>query len=59
MDADAIKRLAVAIIETEAAAVNTLAERVDDAFTQACQLMLDCTGPSSSTRPKPATVTSA
>ncbi len=44
MNADALKRLALAVIETETAAVAGLRERIDDAFVSACQAMLECTG---------------
>ena len=41
---DAIKQLAVAVIETETGAVAGLADRIDDAFVHACELMLECRG---------------
>ena len=43
-DAEAIKRLARAVFETEAAAIGALAERVDDNFVAACEHMLRCEG---------------
>ncbi len=39
-----IKSLGRAVIETEAAAVNGLATRIDDAFVDACRYMLGCDG---------------
>jgi arabinose-5-phosphate isomerase len=42
--ADQIKRLGRAVIETEANAVAALAERMDDAFVAACRHMLACDG---------------
>lgn len=44
MNTDAIKALGRAVIETEARAVFDLLERVDGAFVEACQRMLECTG---------------
>lgn len=44
MNADALKRLALAVIETETAAVAGLSERIDDSFVSACKAMLDCNG---------------
>jgi arabinose-5-phosphate isomerase len=41
---NAIRKLARAVIETEARAVNALAERIDSGFLEACRLMLDCQG---------------
>ena len=38
------KKLGLAVIETELAAVNNLKSRIDDNFTRACELMLDCEG---------------
>ena len=38
------KKLGLAVIETELAAVNTLKSRIDDNFARACELMLDCEG---------------
>lgn len=42
--AEQIKQLGRAVIETEASAVAALAERVDDAFATACGYMLACDG---------------
>ena len=39
-----LKALGLAVIHTEAQAVSNLANRVDDTFVQACQLMLQCVG---------------
>ena len=44
MNPDATKRLARAVIETQAAAVNGLLERIDDRFVDACRHMLECQG---------------
>ena len=44
MNKDAIISLARAVIETEAAAVSALMNRIDDSFCQACGMMLDCEG---------------
>ncbi|HEY5774989.1 MAG TPA: KpsF/GutQ family sugar-phosphate isomerase [Xanthomonadales bacterium] len=44
MDSIALKELARAVIKTEAAAVNSLLSRIDEAFVAACQLILDCRG---------------
>ncbi len=44
MNEAAIQALARAVIETEAAAVTALLERIDDQFVRACQYMLDCKG---------------
>ena len=44
MNPSKLKSLALAVIETEAAAVSNLVGRIDDKFTSACQLLLDCTG---------------
>ena len=44
MNPDAIKRLARAVIETQAEAVTGLLERIDDAFVEACRHMLECQG---------------
>jgi arabinose-5-phosphate isomerase len=43
-DSAEIKALGRAVIETEAAAVTALAERIDDAFVAACRYMLGCEG---------------
>ncbi len=44
MDTQAIQKLGKAVIEIEAAAVQNLLSRIDDAFVQACQAMLECHG---------------
>ncbi len=44
MNKQAIQALARAVIETEAAAINALPERVDDQFVAACAAMLACKG---------------
>lgn len=44
MDTQAIQKLGKAVIEIEAAAVQNLLSRIDDAFVQACQAMLECRG---------------
>jgi len=44
MNKDAIKALARAVIETEAAAVTRLLDRINDDFISACEMMLACRG---------------
>ena len=44
MNENAIKQLAKAVIETEAQAVSSLADRIDGAFLKACEMMLGCKG---------------
>lgn len=44
MDKDKVTSLASAVIETEADAVRHLKTRIDDAFYQACEYMLNCQG---------------
>jgi arabinose-5-phosphate isomerase len=44
MNMEGIKRLAIAVIETETGAVATLAGRIDDSFVHACELILACEG---------------
>lgn len=44
MDSNALKKLARAVISTEAAAVASLESRIDDAFVTACELVLACRG---------------
>jgi arabinose-5-phosphate isomerase len=44
MNKVAIVDLARAVIETEAAAVSALLDRIDDSFCRACEIMLGCTG---------------
>jgi arabinose-5-phosphate isomerase len=43
-DFEAIRRMALEVIEIECSAVNALADRLDEAFMQACQAMLECQG---------------
>ncbi len=43
-EADKIRSLGRAVVETETAAVAALAARVDDAFVEACRYMLACEG---------------
>ena len=44
MNSKSIQKLARAVIEIEAAAVNSLLARIDESFVQACELMLACDG---------------
>jgi arabinose-5-phosphate isomerase len=44
MDSDALKKLARAVISTEATAVSNLNSRIDESFVAACQLIIDCRG---------------
>jgi arabinose-5-phosphate isomerase len=44
MNSEAIKRLATDVIDSEARAVQALAQRIDDDFVQACQLVLSSRG---------------
>jgi len=44
MDSDALKKLARAVISTEAAAVSNLASRIDESFVAACELIIACHG---------------
>lgn len=44
MNKDKIKTLAQAVLHNEADAVKSLAQRIDDAFYHACELMLNCEG---------------
>ena len=44
MNSESIQKLAQAVIETEAAAVTSLLDRIDERFVQACELMLACEG---------------
>ena len=39
-----LKTLGLAVLDTEAAAIDALKKRVDDDFVRACQYMLDCEG---------------
>ncbi len=41
---DQLKSLGLAVIETEAQAITALAQRIDENFVQACELMLACEG---------------
>lgn len=43
-DSDALKRLAKAVIETQASAIAALVDRLDDSFVTACRHMLSCEG---------------
>ncbi len=43
-DAEALRRLGLAVITTEATAVAHLAQRIDDAFVAACRYLLACRG---------------
>jgi arabinose-5-phosphate isomerase len=44
LNADALKRSALAVIDIEARAIEVLKNRIDDAFLRACQLMFQCPG---------------
>ena len=44
MNPSELKSLALTVIETEAAAVSSLLGRIDDRFTAACRLLLNCAG---------------
>ena len=44
LNSEAIKQLAIAVIETEAQAVSALASRINDDFTKACEYILNCKG---------------
>lgn len=44
MDKNSITKLAQAVIQNEAEAVGLLAQRIDDSFFKACELMLACQG---------------
>lgn len=44
VDHEAIRQLALAVIETEAEAVSALAGRIDGQFTAACEAILSCSG---------------
>jgi arabinose-5-phosphate isomerase len=43
-ESDELRALGRAVIETEAAAVSALAERIDEGFVRACMYMLECRG---------------
>ncbi len=44
LDAEAIRRSALAVIDTEARAIGLLRDRINGSFLRACQLMFDCPG---------------
>ncbi|MEE9423053.1 MAG: KpsF/GutQ family sugar-phosphate isomerase [Gammaproteobacteria bacterium] len=44
MNDDTLKKLGLAVLETESAAINALKQRIDEDFVRACQYMLDCEG---------------
>ena len=44
MNDSTLKKLGLAVLETEAAAVNALKSRIDEDFVRACHYMLDCEG---------------
>jgi len=44
MNRDAVQTLAKAVIETEAGAINSLLQRIDDQFVEACNHLLNCSG---------------
>lgn len=44
MDSNALKKLARAVITTEARAAASLTSRIDESFVMACQTILDCKG---------------
>lgn len=44
LDAAALRRSAITVIETEARAIETLKLRIDASFMRACELMFDCQG---------------
>jgi arabinose-5-phosphate isomerase len=44
MDPERLKKLGLAVIETEGRAIAALSERVDASFVRACELMLACEG---------------
>lgn len=43
-EANKLKALGLAVINTEIEAISALRDRIDDAFVQACQYLLDCEG---------------
>ena len=43
-DPGAIRRMALAVVETETRAIESLASRIDDNFVEACKLILGCSG---------------
>jgi arabinose-5-phosphate isomerase len=44
MDKEQLKKLGLAVIETELAGIEALKERMDDDFAQACEIMMACEG---------------
>lgn len=44
IDKQNLKQLGTLVIKTESRAITALEERIDDSFTDACELMLACTG---------------
>ncbi len=44
MNDDTLKKLGLAVLETESAAVNALKNRINDDFVRACRYMLECEG---------------
>ena len=44
MNNDQLKKLGLAVIETELSAIDALKPRINDDFASACQLLLDCKG---------------
>ncbi len=44
MNDSTLKKLGLAVLETESAAVNALKSRIDEDFVRACHYMLDCEG---------------
>lgn len=44
LQAEELRRLGLAVIETETAGLQQIAKRVDDNFVEACRYMLDCQG---------------
>src|SRR5512146_2417088 len=44
LDAAALRRSALAVVDTEARAIDVLKSRIDDNFLRACQVMFQCSG---------------
>jgi arabinose-5-phosphate isomerase len=44
LDAAALRRSALTVVDTEARAIDVLKSRIDDSFLRACQLMFECSG---------------
>ncbi|HAO24040.1 MAG TPA: D-arabinose 5-phosphate isomerase, partial [Methylophaga sp.] len=44
IDAEKLKMLALAVIDTELEAVTLLRDRIDDDFVRACEYLLQCQG---------------